>query len=277
MKKAIYSPWIQTTYKCNLSCDYCYLHGNKDMSNEVYTQISKMYKPEETHIRIAGGEPLLVFEKWKDFALKYNSVEVLTNFQYVPKYFYDYNFRVSISIDGYGGKPLSKKIKEKIKKLKIQPWIMTTFMNQDITEIAKYVSTNNYGWAISTDYFIRKIDLKISLSKLKESIEILKKNNYNFDNLIFNNICGYLGKGCRAGDTMVSIDIDGKIYRCQTELGKNPIGDVWNGYEKEKRNNKCNNCVIDKYCTGWCPLHHVKNGDVCELMKIFVWEVYYAK
>jgi len=275
----LYSPWIQTTYKCNLQCEYCNIRGTQDMSKKVYDKLST-FLTKENHIRIGGGEPLLVFDNWKEWATQFNTVEVLSNFQIIPKDYYNYNFRTSISIDDFGYKQLSSSIIKNIKKLKTQPWIMTTFINQDLIRLAEYVSKNNYGWAISTDYFAKNINLKNMIIQIKKIIEILRKNNYNFNDLIFNNISKRDIQGCGAGKEMITIDTNGDIYRCQTELNKkNKIGDIWNGYKEYEcsNKNKCKDCIINNYCTGWCPLHHIPDNDICKLMKYFVWEVFYAE
>lgn len=67
------SPWIFTTTRCNLECPYCYVkQDGRDMSDETYEKMNEIFlKMLETGekdyliYRLAGGEPLLVFDKWK--------------------------------------------------------------------------------------------------------------------------------------------------------------------------------------------------------------------
>ena len=88
------SPWIFTTKRCNLSCPYCFVKNeNKDMEVETYKKIFDVFvhlfnkgKLERVDLRLSGGEPFLVFDKWKksvsDFYKKYPdkvSVGIITN------------------------------------------------------------------------------------------------------------------------------------------------------------------------------------------------------
>ena len=68
------SPWISTTNRCNLNCGYCFVkQSNIDMGEGTYSTIFSYFKDLLDHQqieffrpRLAGGEPLLVFDKWKD-------------------------------------------------------------------------------------------------------------------------------------------------------------------------------------------------------------------
>jgi len=277
------SPWIHTTDNCNIHCSYCHVEGNNTMSSDVYQAILKMI-PKESHIRIGGGEPLLVYDNWKDWILNYNRVEVLTNFRIIPNDYFKLPSYVytSVSIDGYGCKPLDSEIIQNVSKLK-NPWIMSTIGNLDaLPLLAYYISLHKYGWAISTDYYWNEDssfdDLVLAMI---EVIMILKYNNYDFRNFIFNNL-DFTGRGgCCAGREMISIYCDGKIYPCQTMHNRmDPIGDVFKGsYNKVSKiiNEKCNDCEIKNVCTGWCPLHHIPGNKICQLMKLITQEVIYAK
>jgi radical SAM protein with 4Fe4S-binding SPASM domain len=249
------------------------------MNDNVYTQLSK-YLDKHSHIRIAGGEPLLVFDKWKIWAKQYDSVEVLSNFRVIPNDYFEYNYNTSVSIDGYGAKPLDELIKRNVKKLKGKPWIMTTLHDgENLTKIANFVAENNYGWAISTDYFCQdQVLLKNTVPTIKKAISILKDNKYDFNQFLFNNLDWAGRGGCDAGNKMFAVDCDGKIYPCHTQLNKKPTGDIWEGFKTQTYKHKtkiCKGCSINHICTGWCTLHHKKGNDVCKLMKLVTWEVLY--
>jgi radical SAM protein with 4Fe4S-binding SPASM domain len=295
------SPWIHTTDKCNLKCHYCYVKGNNVMGEEVYEALGKFLlnsPAKKRHLRFAGGEPLLVFDKWENFARKMldnegTSVEVLTNFISVPENFWKFSelsfVNVSVSVDnGKSIKVLDKSIANKIQRLK-NPWILTTVTQENVDNLnvlAAFIGKNNYGWCITTDYFEKTMPhWAVLYQRMLEVIKILKEFDYDFARISFNNCSMNKNfSGCRAGDEMFAVAPDGKIYACQTLIGKNSIGDVWKGYERkkiEKRNN-CNSCEISEICSGWCPLYFKpENNPVCDVIKMFsakiMKEIYNAK
>lgn len=273
------SPWIHTTDKCNLACSYCHVKGNEIMQKPIYDALSRML-PKDAHLRMGGGEPLLVYDNWKDWCLQWQNTEVLTNFRVIPDGYFDMPFRTSVSIDGHGEKPLDGEIIKNVAKLKIQPWIMTTASNvTNLPLLAEYISQNNYGWALSTDYFWAGIPtIKDLILAMQDVINILKLNNYDFDQFLFNNL-DFIGRGgCCAGNEMFSVNCDGRIYPCQTCHGKSkPLGEVFSGYNKITCKKDCPDCSIKGLCTGWCPLYHTPNSDICNVMKFVTLEVYNAK
>jgi radical SAM protein with 4Fe4S-binding SPASM domain len=295
------SPWIHTTDRCNLKCHYCYVKGNSIMGDDVYDALGKFLlnsPAKKRHLRFAGGEPLTVFNKWENFARKMldnegTSVEVLTNFISVPESFWKFSelphVNVSVSLDnGKSIKVLDKSIANKIQRLK-NPWILTTVTNENIDDLnvlAAFIGMNNYGWCITTDYFEKTMPhWAILYQRMLEVIEVLKEFDYDFTRISFNN-CS-MNKdfsGCRAGDEMFAVAPDGKIYACQTLIGKNSIGDVWSGYERKKieKRNTCDLCELSNVCSGWCPLYFKpENNPVCDVIKMFstkiIKEIYDAK
>jgi len=285
----VISPWIHTTELCNLRCKYCYVRGNAIMQKPVYSAMKSFLLNEQfehIHLRFAGGEPLLVFKEWEEFAKQMLidervSVEILTNFREVPSEFWSFSehnkVNVSVSIDGSGDKPLNREISNKLKRLK-DPWILTTVTPDNINHLdllAAFIGKNNYGWALTTDYFQKQqVPEDELLIKLIELLNTLKEFNYDFNKLTFNNCTiKHNFSGCKAGTEMIAIDCDGNIYQCQTLIGnKNKIiGNVFKGFKQTPIVKfGCQNCDIHKLiCYGWCPLYHRANNFLCEIMKIF--------
>lgn len=291
--KAI-SPWIHTTEKCNLKCKYCYVKGTSTMSKSIYDAmevflLDKQF--EHIHLRFAGGEPLLVFDIWKGFAermLKDErvSIEVLTNFQVVPNNFWNFadnkKVYVSVSIDNDKDiKPLTREMNYKLKKLR-EPWILTTLTENNIDNInllASFVGMNNYGWALTTDYFWQHaVSFDKLLNKLVEILYILNEFNYDFTKITFNN-CTIKSNfnGCKAGTEMIAIGCDGSIYQCQTLINKKNkiIGNIFDGYKPTPLAKfGCDKCEINQVtCYNWCPLYHKANDKLCDVMRIFSCEL----
>lgn len=284
------SPWIHTTNRCNLKCHYCYVTGNEDMSVEVYDQLYKflMGVPTEfRHLRFAGGEPTLVFDKWKQFANKMlehkgTTVEVLTNLINPPEDFWEFaiqkDVNISVSIDnGKQVKVLNKAIIQSLERLN-NPWILTTLTEENIDAIeglAIFIGMNNYGWAITTDYFLGDLDHWQKLASVVLGItSILKQFKYDFSKISFNNFSiKSRFSGCRAGNEMITIAPNGDIYRCQTEINQgHKIGDVINGYIPQSiaaDREACKECNIVDFCYGWCPIYFKVPNNMCNVIKIF--------
>jgi radical SAM protein with 4Fe4S-binding SPASM domain len=259
------------------------------MTEEVYRALEQLLLnsgKRKIHLRFAGGEPLLVFDLWEPFALrmlehKGTIVEVLTNFYDVPEKFWAFaerkNVSVSVSIDnGKKVKVLNRSIAEKLKRLR-NPWIMTTLTEENIDiidEMAAFIGMNNYGWAITTDYFDNgRISWEVLTNKLLEIADILREFGYDFTRISFNNCSVKSGfTGCRAGNEMLAVSCNGDIYRCQTQIGNGPkLGNVFKGYKTIDilPRPECRNCNLNNICGGWCPLHYRIPNPICNAMKIF--------
>lgn len=288
------SPWIHTTEKCNLNCHYCYVTGNKTMSPEVYRGLENLLlsspDTDRYHLRFAGGEPTLVFDIWESFARrmlehKGTTVEVLTNLISPSKSFWKFTeldrVNLSVSVDnGRSVKKLDKSMAEKLERLP-EPWIMTTLTTdniQDMEVMAAFIGMNNYGWAITTDYFEKTMPHWEEVAGvLLRMVSVLREFNYDFNKISFNNFSARLNfSGCKAGAEMFSVYCDGGIYKCQT-LFKNSkrLGDVFNGYEPSPSCSRafCKNCPIDGLCRGWCPIYYKVPNPLCNAIKLFAEEI----
>lgn len=287
------SPWIHTTDKCNLKCHYCYVKGNATMKPAVYDKLYTLLLSMPTdivHLRFAGGEPTLVFDIWEPFAKrmlkhKNTSVEVLTNLIAPTNKFWKFTeldkVNVSVSIDnGKSVKVLNKDIAEKLKRLQ-NPWIMTTVTKENVRNLdtlAAFIGMNNYGWAITTDYFETTTPKwEVLAETVMNIVSILKEFGYDFNKISFNNFSTKTNfSGCKAGNEMIAVAPNGNIYRCQTEIGKKPkIGDVDSGYSPKSicTRNICKKCSIFDLCTGWCPIHYKIPNPICNVIKLFANEV----
>lgn len=288
------SPWIHTTDLCNMACSYCYVDGHNIMKQPVYDALEKMLlnsDAESYRLRFAGGEPLMVFDKWVGFAEKMltypqTRIEILTNLRMIPTGFISFaqkkNVNISVSIDaGSKWKRLDSRIMKNMKRIKNPYWVMTTLTEDNINSIlnlADFIGAEGHGWSISTDYFWNGRpsfkDLTVAMVKV---VRILKSHNYNFSQFMFNNMdfSHSRGSGCCAGNEMFSVYCDGTIYPCQTLHEKKKIGSVFEGYKRIERetNKMCVDCSIKDYCSCWCPLYHKPGDKLCDLMKFITYEI----
>lgn len=287
------SPWIHTTDKCNMACDYCYVTGNNVMEKPVYDALESMLLNSgagKIQLRMAGGEPLLVFDRWRGFVERMinnrsTHVEILTNLTLIPDGFAQLAERehvnISVSIDaGSRYKKLDQFIIDRMSKIQNPYWIMTTITEDNIDnllELADFVGNSGYGWSTSTDYFWKGSPTFEKLAvEMTKVLTLLKHLKYNFNQFSFNNASFDGSTGCHAGDNMFSVYCDGNIYACQTlNCTKKKIGSVFEGYERRERltPESCSSCVINKYCSGWCPLYHRPRNAMCDLIKLVVHEI----
>ena len=173
------SPWIFTTTRCNLKCPYCYVkQGNEDMKSSTYQRINDVFlkmlesREKKTVIyRIAGGEPLTVFDKWisytEEFIDKANGnghVSVITNLTILTdkmlKYFKDTRYSFGVSLDGFyyskpfhDGKSSSDVVKANIEKLidnGNKNIDISTVIDKnsfsDIEKLAEWIADRDLNW-----------------------------------------------------------------------------------------------------------------------------------
>ena len=257
------STWIFTTDNCNLRCPYCFEgHINKTMSEEVWSATSehfiKLIKNNvitRTHWRISGGEPLLVFDTWREFPPYMKKVlgnrfmaGTISNFTLLNddmiRYFVENKIGCGVSLDGtvhskidINGNSTSKKVMENIE------WFLdeggrcniltvltdTNVETGEILELAKFVVKHDLPWQVNSDIFVMLGNdyIEQMYQDVIEAIEYLTKSGYNMKKFSFQFLrpCSSCTDGCQAGRRLLSIHTDGSIYPCQTCEG-DPIANI---------------------------------------------------
>lgn len=262
MSNSYMSPWIFTTTRCNLECPYCYVkQDGRDMSDKTYKKINDIFlnmlesnEKDSIIYRLAGGEPLLVFNKWKphmdNFLTKVGdkgSVAIITNLTQlsdeVLEWAKDKNVSFSISLDGFlyskpfhNGKSSADIVKQNIdrvisynKPIEISSVIDKNSFN-DIDKLAEWIAKRNLNWGVYLDHFFcGEMDLNVIIEKMMIVLDILKANNYDFYNKFkFNNIMiNSLYEGCTAGEKLITIFVNGDVYPCQTTVYKEKICNIF--------------------------------------------------
>jgi len=259
------SPWIYTTYQCNLRCPYCYVKWNdKKMSKETYDMINRkflgMLDNDELDFvvyRVAGGEPTLVFDEWKGFAEEFldkcgekGFVTIITNLTILTddmlEFFKEHRDRMGfgVSLDGYSfskpyidGRSSADVVKENIDKLLeigIENIDISTVIDTksfgDVEVLADWISKRNLGWGVYLDhYFCGEMAYDIICDKMKQVVDVLAANNYDiYHRFKFNNLkidTNY--EGCTAGEKLITIGVDGDIYPCQTLVNEEPVCSIY--------------------------------------------------
>lgn len=256
------SPWIFTTTRCNLECPYCYVkQDGRDMSDETYKRMNeiflKMIESGEKDFlvyRLAGGEPLLVFDKWKhhmeDFlnrAGDKGQVAIITNLTQlsdeVLEWAKDKNVSFSISLDGFSyskpfhnGESSAEIVKKNIDRVIAynKPIEISSVIDKnsfdDIEELAEWIAERNLGWGVYLDHFFcGEMDMNVIIDKMCNVLDILKKHNYDFYHKFkFSNIMiNSLYEGCTAGEKLITVFVNGDIYPCQTTVYKERICNIF--------------------------------------------------
>ena len=256
------SPWIFTTTRCNLECPYCYVkQDGRDMSDETYKRMNeiflKMIESGEKDFlvyRLAGGEPLLVFDKWKrhmedflDRAGDKGQVAIITNLTQlsdeVLEWAKDKNVSFSISLDGFSyskpfhnGESSAEIVKKNIDRVIAynKPIEISSVIDKnsfdDIEELAEWIAERNLGWGVYLDHFFcGEMDMNVIIDKMCNVLDILKKHNYDFYNRFkFSNIMiNSLYEGCTAGEKLITVFVNGDIYPCQTTVYKERICNIF--------------------------------------------------
>lgn len=253
------SPWIYTTYACNLACPYCYVKQcNKVITPETLEKVSNVFSDlldtkamDYVVFRIAGGEPLLCFDTWKDtigdFQNKYRDssfISILTNATIVTDemlgFFVEHRCGFGISLDGlqyskpyHSGESSAKAVTENIDKIiavrgKSSLDISTVIDKNsfaDCHNLARWIAERDLNWGIYLDhYFCGEVDTAVILDKMREIISILALYKYDFLNKFkFNNLkLSGVYEGCHAGEKLIAIGCDGEIWPCQTLQGEAP-------------------------------------------------------
>lgn len=256
------SPWIFTTTRCNLECPYCYVkQDGRDMSDETYEKMNEIFlKMLETGekdyliYRLAGGEPLLVFDKWKSHMDNFlnkvgdkGSIAIITNLTQlsdeVLEWAKDKNVSFSISLDGFSyskpfhnGKSSAEIVKKNIDRVIAynKPIEISSVIDKnsfdDIEELAEWIAERNLGWGVYLDHFFcGEMDMNVIIDKMCNVLDILKKHNYDYYNRFkFSNIMiNTMYEGCTAGEKLITVFVNGDIYPCQTTVYKEKICNIF--------------------------------------------------
>lgn len=257
------SPWLFTTYRCNLKCSYCHVHQmQSDMSKLVYTGINNTFvnllrnnTVDYVTYRVAGGEPLLVFDQWKSFVKEFinksngkGSICILTNLTFIPDGFLDFlneckdTVSLTVSLDGFtyskpfpNGNSTADNIKKNIDKL-----LESNFTNisvstvicpesfYDIVNLSQWISKRSLKWSVNLNYFFcGEINYKYICNNMIRVIQTLIQNNYDIlSNFRFGNINLTRKGGCTAGKDLITICPNGDLYPCQTSIHREKLGNI---------------------------------------------------
>lgn len=295
-----FTPWVQTTDACDLACEYCYISKQpRNMTDNVYESILKhTFKLLDdgffdiATLRLAGGEPLLVFDQWRphmeNFLAKANGrgqVDLLTNLNSLNdqhiKFLLESNAIVSISLDGvrtskpdHSGKSSAQRVQNGIlrfleKGVKLKNLSITTVITKsglsELPELASWIAKHKMPWLIQLNHFFQgELNVNEAYIPFANSLDILMANGYDLRQLRFNGMNPLVrNEGCGACLNSVAFGTQGEIYPCQTAIGKATLGNItqiqnlWKVMQEQRLYNAGNNFQLPHECNAcainqWC-------------------------
>jgi len=258
-----FSPWVFVTYNCSCRCEYCMIPemkcNDKNISSDTFNkmmivceELIKNKTFDNIHLKLSGGEPFLVFDRYKDIVTEYRqkypgqmTFGVLTNFTKFNDEIADWmelnNIGMQISLDDIeNGKPLANgksssfTVLDNIQKLMSRKigfsfnTVLDIERTKDLTKLANYVSKfKNMDWGLNASY------TENDPTKVNEVIKIfddclfqLVKNGFDiYNNLRFyNTVVGKNRGGCGAGVNSCAIGTELEVWSCQSLCDKEKLG-----------------------------------------------------
>jgi uncharacterized protein len=315
----VYKLQLLVTTNCNLACVYCFRNKVIDpltkeygkMSFQVarkamdgFLDITRRNEKEEVYVKFLGGEPLLNWNLIKNIVLYVDSLDITkpkinyilcTNGigvnKSIAKFLREYNFSISISLDGVG--KTQDKLRKKLtgdgtfKEIDKSIDVLNKYENKIIVN-AVLTDTNLYRLRELIDYLYKKGIKQLNINTLryaslmnyrqlipaKEKVEqLIDARKYGKEKGIViggkwfrlykkTNEVEYLSY-CRRMGEMLSVEPSGDIYPCSGLPIK--IGNVenMNAIFKSSEYRKialrvmgniplCYGCEIEGMCAGGC-------------------------
>ena len=256
-----FSPWVFTTYACSCKCHYCMVPkiGNESMSSETFEKMLQVTERifdkgtyESASFRLSGGEPFIVWSKYKDLVSKYHkkhgqkmtfgvlsNLTVLTDDMIEWMKENDIGVQVSLDdlenskpmVDGGSSAPVVLKNIDRLRDAKVNFSINTVYDYEYATslkKLAEYVaSINPNQWGLSASYTLNDDShLEQIMDTIKLSILHLRDCGFDVRNKLrfYNEIINQPGKTCQAGCGLFALGTNLEVFPCQQLIDKNPLG-----------------------------------------------------
>lgn len=262
--------WLQVTDSCNLACDYCYipsLYSNKTLRSDIFLLLFQHLKDirelKTVHLKLAGGEPLLVFSAWKEnvqwlraqladigITLELRLITNLTRLtNEMITFFKQHKVIVSVSVDGLGDThDQHRKYKkgagsfttvmtniERLREQGVSPSVMITVTSDNYIGVPALVE-----YLIERDMTFRVSDAKGGYLTPSQFEQTMNAVNVLLDKavdqgypvsrrVVFSDLRTHEAAStpCSMGSHAAAIYLDGSVYFCHTEFQKGqPLGNL---------------------------------------------------
>jgi radical SAM protein with 4Fe4S-binding SPASM domain len=207
---------------------------------------------ETASFRLSGGEPLLVFNMYKDIVTKCVekhkrniSFGVLSNLVIlnddIIEWLLKNNIGIQVSLDDLNNsKPLhtgessAKVTLQNIKKLSEANvsfsinTVLDTDKTENLADLVEYIcSLKNVDWGLNASYTLAdETKAEKAIKLFKDAITELNKHNYNVYNRLrfYNMTLSRKWGSCTAGTSIFALGTNLEVWPCQTLIDKPPLG-----------------------------------------------------
>ncbi|RTE65351.1 radical SAM protein [Amphritea opalescens] len=260
--------WLQVTDDCNLACDYCYipsLNSRKTLRTDIFPLLFQHFKEieglETVHLKLAGGEPLMVFSIWKEevqelrthlaeigIALELRLISNLTHLtNEMITFFKQHQVIVSVSVDGLvdshdihrkhkNGAGSFNTVMGNLKRLgehDIFPSVMITVTSDNylgIPALVEYLIAHDMTFRVSDAKggYITPAQFEQTMDAVNSLLDKAVNKGYPVSRrVIFSDLRTHEPSStpCSMGNHAAAIYLDGSVFFCHTEFQKKePLG-----------------------------------------------------
>lgn len=260
--------WLQVTDNCNLACDYCYipsLYSDKTLRGDMFSLLFQHFKEikglETVHLKLAGGEPLMVFSVWNEgvqwLRTELKSIGInlelrlITNLTRLTNemisFFKQHNVIISVSVDGLGdnhdqhrkhknGAGTFATVMTNIERLHeqgISPSIMITVAGDNylgVPALVEYLIERDMTFRVSDAKggYLTPAQFELTMDAVNASLNKAVEQGYPVSRrVVFSDLRTHEAAStpCSMGSHAAAIYLDGSVYFCHTEFQKGqPLG-----------------------------------------------------
>lgn len=260
--------WLQVTDSCNLACDYCYipsLYSDKSFHRDTFFQLFQHFKDieglETVHLKLAGGEPLMVFSAWKDEVQWLRTqleciginleLRIITNLTRLTNemicFFKHHSVIISVSVDGLGdthdqhrkyknGAGSFAAVMTNIERLHargISPSVMITVAGDNylgVPALVEYLIERDMTFRISDAKggYLTPAQFEQTMDTVNALLDKAVNQGYPVSRrVVFSDLRTHEAAStpCSMGSHAAAIYLDGSVYFCHTEFQKGqPLG-----------------------------------------------------
>lgn len=261
--------WVQVTDTCNLGCSYCYIPSlnskqlfRPDLFDLLACKLLAVNGLRSVHIKLAGGEPLMAFNKWHASIVQLKQMlgnrgvelqlRLITNLTTLTdamiNFIVTHSIAVSVSLDGLATyhdknriyaktqKGTFQVIDKNIKRLQaagITPSVMVTVTSENhlgIPDLVDYLVQNDitFRLADAKGGYIDPVEFLSAMEKVSDVLLAGVENGFPVSRrvVVSDLRTNYASATpCSMGKNAAAIYLDGSVYFCHTEFGRSePLG-----------------------------------------------------
>ncbi|WP_283392749.1 radical SAM/SPASM domain-containing protein [Photobacterium phosphoreum] len=255
--------WLQVTDSCNLACDYCYipsLYSDRTLRSDIFSLLFRHFKDikglETVHLKLAGGEPLMVFSVWKEGVLWLRAqldsiginleLRLITNLTRLTNemisFFKQHKVIISVSVDGLGsahdqhrkyrnGTGSFSSVMANIERLRehgILPSVMITVASDNylgVPSLVEYLIERDMTFRVSDAKggYLTSAQFEQTMDAVCALLDQAVGQGYPVSRrVIFSDLRTHevASTPCSMGRHAAAIYLDGSVYFCHTEFQK---------------------------------------------------------